>query len=217
MKTYVYIDGFNLYYGLLRDKPQFKWLDLFAFSQNVLGHQYQVAAVKYYTSRIKIRDHDRGQQERQDIYLKALKKHISPIEIHYGKFQVTEKYAQLVTPLADGTQKVQIFKTEEKGSDVNLATQMLNDAWLNAYECAVLISNDSDLEAPLKFIRKHHTNKKIGLVPPILSRQKPSQSLSDYAHFIHHIQNSHLKKSQMPNKIKNTTLYRPTVWSPDGI
>ena len=42
-------------------------------------------------------------------------------------------------------QFVEVIKTEEKGSDVNLAVHLLNDAWLDRYECAVVVSNDSDL------------------------------------------------------------------------
>ena len=33
---------------------------------------------------------------------------------------------------------------EEKGSDVNLAAYLLNDAWMNLFEAAVVVSNDTD-------------------------------------------------------------------------
>lgn len=36
MRTNVYIDGFNLYYRLLKDNPSLKWLDLRALSVQLL-------------------------------------------------------------------------------------------------------------------------------------------------------------------------------------
>ncbi len=39
-----------------------------------------------------------------------------------------------------------VWDTEEKGSDVNLAVELDRRAWLNLYDMAVVISNDSDLE-----------------------------------------------------------------------
>jgi uncharacterized LabA/DUF88 family protein len=53
-----------------------------------------------------------------------------------------------------------VIKTEEKGSDVNLAVHMLNDAWLDKFDCAVLVSNDSDLAEALKIVNRQ-LNKKI--------------------------------------------------------
>ena len=47
----------------------------------------------------------------------------------------------------------QVYKTEEKGSDVNLALHVLNDAWLDQYDCAVIVSNDSDLAESLRLVK----------------------------------------------------------------
>ena len=38
-----------------------------------------------------------------------------------------------------------MIRTEEKGSDVNLAVHLLNDGWMNACDCAVVFTNDSDI------------------------------------------------------------------------
>lgn len=40
---------------------------------------------------------------------------------------------------------VSVLKTEEKGSDVNLAVDLLHDCVQGLYDCVVVISNDSDL------------------------------------------------------------------------
>ena len=52
VKTIVYIDGFNLFYGLLQHKPN-RWLDLVKFSEAIVGPQYDILAVKYFTSKTK--------------------------------------------------------------------------------------------------------------------------------------------------------------------
>jgi uncharacterized LabA/DUF88 family protein len=58
-----------------------------------------------------------------------------------------------------------VIKTEEKGSDVNLAVHLLNDGWLDAYDCAVVVSNDSDIAEAMRLVRHHH-GKRIGLITP---------------------------------------------------
>ncbi len=78
-------------------------------------------------------------------------------------------------PFSNPPKFTRIFKTEEKGSDVNLAVHLLNDAWLNKYECAVIISNDSDLAEPLRLI-KQQNGKKIGLISPLIQGH-PSREL----------------------------------------
>ena len=67
----------------------------------------------------------------------------------------------------------EVIKTEEKGSDVKLAVHLLNDGWLDAYDCAVVVSNDSDLAEAMCLVKQYHT-KRIGLITPgtgRLSRQ----------------------------------------------
>ena len=60
---------------------------------------------------------------------------------------------------------VEVWKNEEKGSDVNLALHVLNDAWQDAYDCGVIVSNDSDLAKSLRLVKAQH-RKLIGLVTP---------------------------------------------------
>lgn len=54
---------------------------------------------------------------------------------------------------------VNIIKTEEKGSDVNLAVHPLNDGWLDAYDCAVVVSNDSDLAEAMRLVKARKERK----------------------------------------------------------
>lgn len=61
MKAIVYIDGSNLYYGLLRDSSD-KWLDLMRFVKSLLRDDHEVVLIKYFASRVidKSPDHHRS-------------------------------------------------------------------------------------------------------------------------------------------------------------
>jgi uncharacterized LabA/DUF88 family protein len=57
-------------------------------------------------------------------------------------------------PLAANPSKTaEVIHTEEKGSDVNLGVHLVNDAWLNRYDCAVVVSNDSDLAEAISLVK----------------------------------------------------------------
>jgi len=47
-----------------------------------------------------------------------------------------------------------VDKTEEKGSEVNLASHLLRDAFSKKFEVAVLITNDSDLAEPVRIVAR---------------------------------------------------------------
>ena len=52
MKTIVYVDGFNLFYGLLKGTPNL-WLDLELFARSLLTDKYEIAEIKYFTARVR--------------------------------------------------------------------------------------------------------------------------------------------------------------------
>ena len=66
-----------------------------------------------------------------------------------------------------------MIKTEEKGSDVNLATYLLVDAFRGDAEAFAVVSNDSDLTEPIRIVR-HELGKVVGLLNP---QPVPSQRL----------------------------------------
>lgn len=147
-----------------------------------------------------------SQPIRQASYLRALENIIPELEIYYGHFLTHPVYLPSVTPPPP---KSQVYKTEEKGSDVNLAVHLLNDAWKNLYQCAVLISNDSDLSESLKLVKIEHPNKKLGLIVP---HQRPSKELSQQVDFLKKIRPSVLANAQLPENIPNTNISKPKSW-----
>jgi uncharacterized LabA/DUF88 family protein len=208
--TFVYIDGFNLYYGSVKDTP-YKWLDLKKFVEIILHPTHSIVSIKYFTALVSSPPHDPQKTTRQQVYLRALKSYIPEIEIFYGHFLSNPITAPLVNPSKD--QKfAYVIKTEEKGSDVNLAVHLLNDAWLDRYDCAVVVSNDSDLEESMRLV-KEQKRKNIGLfVPGFPKSRSISRELKAYADFVRPIRTETLKASQLPDPIPGTTIHKPKTW-----
>lgn len=207
MRTIIYIDGFNLYYGCLKNSP-YKWLDLNALFFQLLQEHNNIVGIKYFTARVKPTPSNQTSPQKQQAYIRALEKSIPSFEAYYGHFLSHKVRMAKANP---PPKTVEVIKTEEKGSDVTLAVQLLNDAWLNRYDCAVVVSNDSDMAEAMKLIRKHHPRKVLGLITPG-ENKRTSEQLKKHAHFVKKIRNSALKKSQLPDKIPNTNIHKPADW-----
>ena len=207
MRTYIYVDGFNLYYRSLKHTP-FKWLDLSGLFRDVLKPHHDIRKIKFFTARVSARPNNLSAPQRQDTYLRALKHYCSEVEAYFGHF-LTHK---IQAPLADtGNRRrlVDVVRTEEKGSDVNLAVHLLNDAWLDDYDCAVVVTNDSDIAEGMRLVKKHK-RKWIGLVTPGTSH--PSRELMAHADFSRRIQKRALRKNQLPSRIPGTNISKPANW-----
>ena len=168
----------------------------------------QIIQIKYFTALVSGKN-DPDQPIRQKTYLNALEKYIPEISIYYGHFLSHIVRVPLANPI-NGKKTVEIVKTEEKGSDVNIAVHLLNDAWLDEYDCAVVVSNDSDLAEAMKLIKIHHPTKIIGLLTP--GDQYPSKELMQYAKFKAKIRTGPLSASQLPNPIPGTNIKKPSIW-----
>lgn len=207
LRTIVYVDGFNFYYGEVRGTP-WKWLDPAALFSKVLDPQKNLlVAIKYYTARVQPTPNDPTVHVRQDTYLRALAAHCPLVELHYGHFLRHRVRMEHANP---PPASVDVWKNEEKGSDVNLALHVVNDAWRNAYDCAVIVSNDSDLAEALVLVSQH--NKTIGLVTPGAPGRKTSLQLLQHADFTRRIRTWMLQNSQLPNPIPGTTIHKPATW-----
>lgn len=211
MRTYVYVDGFNLYYGAVKSTP-YKWLDLKALFVNILQPYNKILAIKYYTAKVASRSDDPDAPNRQTIYLNALRAHIPELQITRGHFLQSTVRMRLANPKPWQNKTVEVIKTEEKGSDVNIAVHLLNDAWQNAYDCAVVCSNDSDLSEALRLIRKQHNKRIVLVVPgdPVL--RPPSIQLKRFANAVIQITEDHLRASLLPSTIPGTSIHKPPRW-----
>jgi uncharacterized LabA/DUF88 family protein len=206
--SYVYVDGFNLYYGAVKGTP-FKWLDISKLCELMLPRN-QMVKIKYFTALVNARPKDPGQPLRQQIYLRALKT-IPNLEIVFGHFLTHIVNMPLANYLPGHQQFVQVIKTEEKGSDVNIATHLLHDGYQDAYEVSVIISNDSDLVEAIKIIR-YELKKNVIVLNPF--KDSPSQELNRYATFVKPIRMGVLAASQFPYEMvdRNGSFHKPKNW-----
>ena len=208
MITNVYVDGFNLYYGCLKGTSH-KWLDLDVLCRTLLPNN-ELQRIRYFTARVKVRD-DPLAPVRQDLYLRALST-LPHVSTHLGHFLVTKTRMALATPPPAGPRTVEVLKTEEKGSDVNLATYLLADAFRGDCQTAVVITNDSDLAEPIRVISQE-LSIPVGLINPH-PRQASRALLRQGPAFVKSIRPSVLAKSQFPAEIvvRGRTIHRPQGW-----
>jgi uncharacterized LabA/DUF88 family protein len=162
VKTNFYVDAFNLYYGALRGTPH-KWLDLAALFGRVFP-QNEIHRIRYFTARVDRRPPHFQQHQQQQAYLRALETTPS-LSIHYGQFRTRPVQMRLEKPRRDGTKTARVLKTEEKGSDVNLASYLLLDAFRRDCEVAVVVSNDADLKAPIE-LAINELDVRVGVLNP---------------------------------------------------
>jgi hypothetical protein len=190
----VYVDGFNLYYGCLKG-TSCKWLDLGALCALLLP-ACEIRRIRYFTARISGRPDKPGSPTRQDAYLRALATR-PKVSIHYGKFLQSTVRMPLAAPVPSGPKAVEVIRTEEKGSDVNLATYLLLDAFRNDSDIAVVVSNDSDLCEPIRIVQDEF-EVPVGLLIP---HARPSQALRSLKPaFVKQIRRGPLSASQFPAK-----------------
>jgi hypothetical protein len=205
LKTNVYVDGFNLYYGALKDS-RYKWLNVLSLVQAVVQQHHQIARIRYFTARVKSRPGSQAHVS-QDAYLRALQT-LPNLEVHLGQFLSHPARR----PRADGNGMVEVIETQEKGSDVNLASYLLLDGMRGDYEAAIVVSNDSDLATPIQLTRKELGRDFVGVVNP---HQKPAVELKKVAKFQLPIQAQHLAQSQFANIVVDGTgrkIHKPSRW-----
>ena len=213
LKTRIYIDGYNLYYGSLKGTP-YKWLDLNAlFSKFILPSSssnskvLDVDGIKFFTADIIGRAaRDPNSIKDQQAYHRALRFHLGE------KFSLIKGYYSLVPISAHRVEKdsdinqspiVRVWKLEEKQTDVNIAVEALSDAILDdETEQVVFVTNDTDIAPVLAKIRSLK-KVKVGLVIPTSKGVRhPNTELCQQADWVrHYILEDELKNSQLPRVI----------------
>ncbi|HEX9728892.1 MAG TPA: NYN domain-containing protein [Gemmatimonadales bacterium] len=207
MKTSVYVDGFNLYFGAVRGTP-YKWLDIDKICRLLLP-KHDIKRIKYFTARLSGRPDDPDQPTRQQTFLRALRT-IPHLEIIFGHFLTHEVTMLRADSPAGKKEYVKVIKTEEKGSDVNLATHLLRDGYRDEYEAAVLITNDSDLREPVRIVRSE-LKKVVGILNP---HEKASRVLQGEASFMKPIRRGVLQASQFAPVLRDRhgEIRKPASW-----
>jgi uncharacterized LabA/DUF88 family protein len=150
-----------------------------------------------------------SQHVRQQVYIRALKTN-AKVEVILGHFLTQAKRRPLVNPAPGASTTAEVLITEEKGSDVNLATHMVHDAHCGAFDAAIIISNDSDLAEAVRIVRQE-----LGLVVGVLNpHPNPSVTLKRLAIFFKPIRKGVLAASQLPPTLKDChgEIHKPATW-----
>ena len=209
MRTNVYVDGFNLYYRALRDTP-FRWLDLRKLAEALFPDD-SIRTVCYFTAPLHSRRGNPHQRRRQLVYLRALST-LPDLEIHYGTFRSGVKRRPLAESVAGLPSYVLVRDSEEKGSDVNLATRLLVDGFNGEYEQAVVVSNDADFAGAMRYVRDG-LGRRVTLVNPDARASSP-RDLADAATYVKRLWRSHLRRSQFPDTLRDDVgvITKPPGW-----
>lgn len=217
-RTYVYIDGFDLYYGCLK-KSSHRWLDLDAFCRLLLPKN-DVQRIKYFTARIIPRPPKPDSAVRQQTYLRAVGT-LPSVEVHYGHYLSHVRRMPVAAPgggvamVGGRVQFADVLREEEKGSDVNLAAHLMHDAHRGAFQVAVVISNDSDLATPIQLVTRD-LGLPVGVVNPHAPnpRSKQSNQLRKLASFLKEVRTGALSKSQFPPVMTDAggPFHKPPGW-----
>lgn len=209
VSTGVYIDGFNFYYGAARPHG-IRWVDLRSMSQRILGKRHFVEQVYLYTALLHLRDGDGVPVRNHEIFLRA-QRAAAGAKIILGTHVSSTR--RLPLECADGTPGplVRVIQTTEKGTDVNLAVDLVHHALTRRHACAAVISNDSDLARALH-VARFDGAMPVGLINP--QPGKRSQRLAIEASFTKEIRRIDLASSLLPDRIQDKVgdIVRPLDW-----
>jgi uncharacterized LabA/DUF88 family protein len=192
-------------------------VNLAALCANVLP-SIRIHRLRYFTALVKPLPSDPQTRTRQDIYIRALQT-IPNLTIHYGHYLQSTVTMRLAAPRQNGPRYADVLKMEEKGSDVNLATYMLVDAFRGDCDQLVVITNDSDLAEPVRIVNRElgipvgifnpHTAdsalRRARVTGKTLQKARPSAELKKTAKFYREITSEgpgcHMARSQFPNEL----------------
>lgn len=205
--TFVYVDSFNMYYGVLKRVPNAKWLNIEAWLKTQLPQPaYDIQKIKFFTANVKAAPHDLQKPVRQTTYFRALET-IPSVEIIRGKFKTKTVNIQVTKDV-----KVQARVPEEKGTDVNIGVHLVNDAHLNRFDTAVVVSNDSDLSEAIAIVARD-LGKEVWIINPCLDAS-PTRKLIQHATQIRTVREKAIRASQFsPNLTDNVGSFsKPNSW-----
>lgn len=191
----------------MRGTP-YRWLDIGKLARLLLP-RHDIGRIRYFTALVNSRPGDPTQAQRQQAYIRALQ--TTPgIALHYGHLLSKTKWRPLAHQPASGPRTVEVLDIEEKGSDVNLASYLLLDGFDDDYEMAVVVSNDSDLQLPIRMTRTK-LGKQVGVFDP--SRRR-SFELYKAASWYRPLRQGPLSASQFPNTLSDGKgpITKPTAW-----
>lgn len=206
LSTRVFVDGLNLMHGACR---QFacQWIDLAGMAESILPPRlFRIDRVHLYTSLLDGRG-DPGLPEAQSAHLRALLTR-GRCSITLGTLVQSRRRATAIWPTELSGRAVEVELTTEKGSDVNLAVDLVDLAHRGAFEAALVVSNDGDLRRALE-VARFDLDRRVGVLNPHPGRQ--SRQLARVSSFQRTIRRGDLFRNQLPDELHDAhgTIRRP--------
>jgi len=103
-----------------------------------------------------------------------------------------------------------VWKTEEKGSDVNLGVHLVRDAFKGAFDMAAVLTNGTDLVEPIRIV-----TQELGLPVALLSPNgQPAASLVKVASSMRHVR-PYIGPCKLPDPVKlpnGKAISKPSGW-----
>ena len=200
-RVIAYIDGFNLYFGLKSQNwKKYFWLNVHGMAKSLIKPDQELILTKYFTSRV---TNNPQKQKRQNDFLEAIQT-ISSVKLYFGKYQLNPRFCHYCGK-EDNV-------PNEKMTDVNIAVELLSDAFTDAFDVALLFSADSDLVPPVKKVRSLFPEKRIiACFPP----GRYSIDLKNAAGISIPIGRAIFAQNQFPDRVQKQDgfiLIRPDRW-----
>lgn len=155
-RVIVYVDGFNLYHGAVKGTSE-KWLDLQTYFERLRG-QDEIVQVHYFTARV-----NGDARRRQETFLRALCT-LPKVNVIEGRYKTKRVTCRTTDCCHTGDRRFVTW--EEKRTDVNIAVQMMDDAYRDLCDTFVVVSGDSDLVPPILRIKERFPQKKVVVYIP---------------------------------------------------
>jgi len=202
-RVIAYIDGYNLYHGMIEARlHSSRWLDLETLGHSLVKSHQHLKLTRYFTTRV---SGNPAKAQRQGVFIDALLSR-GGIEIDYGHF--------LSKPISCHRCGNRWQKNEEKKTDVNIAVRLLDDAYDDQFDVAIIVSGDSDLVPPIESVRARFPHKRLLVAFPPRRHSKQLRRVADAAF---KIPKTKIRSARLPDPMitsDGTILRAPKGWLP---
>ncbi len=200
-RVIVYIDGFNLYFGIKsKGWDDTLWLNIKGLANSLLKENQLLLETKYFTSRVR---NNPPKEKRQGTYIEAIET-LRDVSVYYGHYQSKIEQCRKCGHSYP--------YNSEKMTDVNIATELLCDAFTDKYDIAIIVSGDSDLVPPITAVKNCFPDKKVVVAFPPDRFNNNMKLVASGSLFIKRVK---LTSNQLPDiviKPDGFNLVKPFEW-----
>lgn len=209
-RSIVYVDGFNWYFAIFRHRPEWKWLNVQSYFEEIRPDD-EVVTIKYFSALVEPKLLASDKRSRQNLLLNALRT-LPKVRVILGRYQDRE-----VSCL--GNCKQRYIVAEEKKTDVNIAVHIIDDAINGRMDRIVIVSGDSDIEPAAAWIHEHYPKIQITVYLPALEEERKVRRNDYYGSIgatVKFVPINLLEKHQLPNPVPAKSgeggFERPKSW-----